>query len=122
MLLFDDGQSQRKRTPPPFRGTSALSPESDPATAQLLFRIIISVNQLSIYEAISNWCEELALQISDPSSYNTRKPVAELHYESESRVAPTLISILTNAPLVDVPGKPGAQTRKIRKTFQKTFK
>ena len=90
---------------PQFRGTIALSRRylksqggrktsihhnGDPATAQLLFRIIVSVNQLSIYGAVSNWCEELALQISDPSSSNTRKPVAELNDESESRVAPTV--------------------------------
>ena len=36
----------------------------DPATAELLFRIIISVNQLSIHGAVSDWCEEFAQQIS----------------------------------------------------------
>ena len=61
-----------------FRGTNALSRGSlknkgsgktsihdncHPATAELLFRIIISVNQLSIYGAVADWCEELAQQI-----------------------------------------------------------
>ena len=32
-----------------------------------MFRIIISVNQLSLYEAKSDRCEELAQQISDDS-------------------------------------------------------
>ena len=33
------------------------------ATAELLFRIIASVNQLSVYGAVLDWCEELAQQI-----------------------------------------------------------
>ena len=41
----------------------------DSTTAELLFRIIFSVNQLSIYGAISDWCEESAEQISDHSFF-----------------------------------------------------
>ena len=32
--------------------------KGDSTTAELLFRVIISVNQLSIYGAVSDWCEE----------------------------------------------------------------
>ena len=86
-----------------FRATSALNRKSlkskgegklsihhdgDPATAELLFRMVISVNQLSIYGAISDWCEELAQQISDHSFSSTGKLVAELNDESESRISP----------------------------------
>ena len=60
---------------PPFRETSALFRGAlkskgggklsihciwDPATAGLLFRILISVSQLSFYRAVADWCEELA--------------------------------------------------------------
>ena len=89
-----------------FRGTSALFRgalkskggerswihyNADPATAELLLRSIVSVNQMSINGAAANWCEELAQQISDLSSSSTRNPVGS-------------------------PGQPGAATqRKIRK-------
>ena len=41
----------------------------NPATAQLFFRIIISVHQHSVQ--VTGWCEEFAQQISDHSSSNT---------------------------------------------------
>ena len=76
---------------PLFRGTSALfrgvvksrgggrtstNYNADPATAELLFRIFISVNQLSVYGAAADWCEKLAQQISDHSS--SWNPVAKV--------------------------------------------
>ena len=73
------------------------------AVLVLLFRIIISVNQLSVYGAISDWCEELAQYLSDPHSTSTRILVAELNDESESRVAPNVVSILTNPLWINVP-------------------
>ena len=51
----------------------------DLSNAELLFRTIISVNQLSVYGATSAWCEELAQQISDHSFSSTGKPVANMH-------------------------------------------
>ena len=69
---------------PVFRGTSALSrgrfsseggrktsihDNGDSATAEFLFRIFLSVNQLSVYGAVSNWYEELAQWISDHSFF-----------------------------------------------------
>ena len=50
------------------RGRTSIHCNADPATAELLFRIIIPVSQLSIYGAVAAWCEELAPQISDHSS------------------------------------------------------
>ena len=44
------------------------------STAELWFRTILSVNQLSVYGAISDWCEGLAQQISDHSLCSTEKP------------------------------------------------
>ena len=96
---------------------------ADPATAELLLRIIISVNQLSIYGAVADWCEELAQQISDHSSSSTGNPVANVNNESESKVAPTVVSILTNSLLINVPAEGNlVQQHKERfETFQKTF-
>ena len=101
-------------------GKTSIHDNGDSATAELLSRIIISVNQLSIYGAVSERCEELFQQISAPPSSSTGKMVAELNDESESRVAPNVVSIITNPPLINAPvqGKPVASTRrKIRKSF-----
>ena len=118
---------------PPVRGTSALSRGSlkskeggkpsihyngDSATAELVLRIIISVNQLSINGAVSDRCEELAQQISDHPSSSTGKLVAKMNDESESKVAPTVVGDLDKFTFdqCSSPGKLGAATqRKIRK-------
>ena len=83
----------RKSAHPTFRRTSVLARgllkskgggktsihyNGDSATAELLFRTIISVNQLSVNGAVSDWCEELAQQNSDPYSTSTGKLFAEL--------------------------------------------
>ena len=77
-------------------GKTSIHHYGDLATAELLFRIIISVNQLSVYGAISDRCEELAQLISDHSSSSAGGPVAELSDDSESRIAPNVVSILPN--------------------------
>ena len=66
----------------PYKGESA--------TAELLVRIIDSVNQLSIFGAVSDWCEEFAQQISDPYSSSTGELVAELNGEAGSASHPML--------------------------------
>ena len=110
----------RKSGHPPFRWTSALSRGSlkskgggrsstrnnaDLATAVVLFRIIISVNQLSVNGAVADWREELAQQISVQSSTGTRNPVAKVNDESESKVSPTDVPILTQLLLINVPAQ-----------------
>ena len=75
---------------------------ADPATAELLLRSIISVYQLTIYGAEADWCEELAQQIADHSSTRTGHLVPKVKNESESKVAPTDVSILTKSPLINV--------------------
>ena len=67
------------------------------------FAMIISVNQLSLYGAVSDWCGELAQQISEHSSSSTGRPVAEMNDESGSRISPSVVSILTNPPSMYVP-------------------
>ena len=53
--------------------------------------------------AFADWYEELAQQISDVSSTGTGIPVAKANDESESKVAPTVVSILTTSPSINVP-------------------
>ena len=65
-------------------------------TAELLFRTIISVNQLRVYGAISDWCAGLAQQISDHSFSSKARPVANMNEESDYRLSPDVVMILTN--------------------------
>ena len=91
---------------PVFRGTSAFARglsrsegggktsihhDGDSATAELLFRVFTSVNQRSVHGAVSDWCEELAPQISDHSSSSTCGLLAELNDESDSRGSPNVV-------------------------------
>ena len=67
MIKFSEsGHSVFRSTSPPFRGTlkskggEKLSTHfcADEGTIETVFRTIISVNQLSIYGAVSDMCEE----------------------------------------------------------------
>ena len=49
----------------------------DLSNAELLFRTMIYVSQLSVFGAIADWCGELAQQISDHAFSSTGKPVAQ---------------------------------------------
>ena len=84
----------RESQHPVFRATSALDRRSlkskkggklsihhngDLSDAELLFRTVISVSQLSVYGAMTDWCEELAQHISDHSFAGTEKPVAKMN-------------------------------------------
>ena len=97
-------------------GKLSIHYNSDSMTAELLFRMIISVKQLSVCGPISDWCEELAQQISDHSFYSSGRPVANMNDESESHISPNVMSILTNPHSTNVP----VQT-KDSKIFQRTF-
>ena len=69
----------------------------DSDTAELIFRTIVSVIQLSIYGAVSDWCEELAQRISDSAGGPAPKD------EPESLMEPTVVSTSTNPLLTDSP-------------------
>ena len=71
-------------------------------TAELFFRIIVSVSQLSVFGPISDCCEELVQQISDHSFSSTGRSVAETNDEWESRISRHVVSILTNPPSINV--------------------
>ena len=86
-------------------GKTSIHYNADPLTVELLFRIIISVNQLSLYGAVADWCEELSQQISDHFSSSTGNLVAKVNDDSESKVSPIGVSILTKQLLINVPAQ-----------------
>ena len=44
-----------------LKGKETIHLNADSSNTELLFRIIHSVNQLSVYGAVSNWCEQFGL-------------------------------------------------------------
>ena len=44
------------------KGKDSIHFNADAANTELLFRIIHSVNQVSMYGAVTNWCERFGLQ------------------------------------------------------------
>ena len=60
-------------------------------TPRSCFFASFSVNQLSIYGAVSDWCEELAQRISDYSLTSAER--LEIKVISESMMSPTTVSI-----------------------------
>ena len=56
----------------------------------LLIRIIISVNQLNVYGAVAEWCQELAQQNADLSSSGKGNLVVYVQNDSESKVVPRM--------------------------------
>ena len=67
----------------------------DDETADVFCRTIISVNQLSIYGAVADICDELVWRLSGCSE-SRRKPVAEKN--SETMVLPTELSTTNGTP------------------------
>ena len=98
---------------PVFRATSPLSRGTlkskgggklsihfcaDGDTKETVFRTIISVNQLSIYEAVSEMCEEY----SSCQTKTGRPVVAE---QSDPHFAPADLLIMTLAPSIEIPAQ-----------------
>ena len=48
-----------------LKGKETIHFNADASNTELLFRIIHSVNQLSIYGAVSNWCEQYGLRANE---------------------------------------------------------
>ena len=66
-----------------------------------LFPLISSVSTEQYRISVKN----LLSKISDHSSSSTGNPVAKANDESESKVAPTVVSLLTKSPLINVPAQ-----------------
>ena len=124
----DNDSSSRKWTsclsrhkcvgPSKKRGNLSIHHNGDLSTAELLFRTIISVNQLRVHGAISDWCEELAQQISDHSFSSTKRPVANVNEQFDCRLSPELLSLLTNPRPINVPAQ-GNLLRSHSERFEK---
>ena len=97
---------------PVFRASSALNRGTlksrgelsihfcgDSHTAELIFRTIVSVNQLSVYGAVSDLSEELAQRISNYSKQSAGRPAPK--DKSETTMAPTAVSTATNPLLTN---------------------
>ena len=67
----------------------------DDKTVEVVLRTIISVNQLSIYGAVADMCDELACTVSDCSE-STGKPVAQVN--PETTVVPTELMTTNKSP------------------------
>ena len=71
-------------------------------TAEMLSGTIISVNQLSVYGAIADWCGKLGQQISDNAFSSTWKHVAQMSEHLDCELSPE-VSYVTTKPLeIDV--------------------
>ena len=67
----------------------------DNETVEVILRTIVSVNQLSVYGAVADMCDELAWRISGCSE-STGKPVARNKWETLTM--PTELSTTHNPP------------------------
>ena len=52
-------------------GKTSIHDNAEPSTAKLLLLIIVSVNQLSVYGAAADWCQELAQRVEAHSPQST---------------------------------------------------
>ena len=108
-------------TCPIFRVTTPLSREvskrkggvklsihscADPGTIETIFRIIVSANQLSLYGAVENVCEDYEFHHDGPGRGSchdrTRRPVVE--GQSKALFVPSVMK--THIPLTDDPAQP----------------
>ena len=64
--FFSRGTSALARGPLKSKGDGRISIHynAEPATAEQLLRIIVSVNQPSVFGAVAEWCQDLAQQIA----------------------------------------------------------
>ena len=96
---------------------------AEPATAELLLRIIFSVSQLIIYGAIADWCQELAQRVEAHSPQSTGTLVAKGDNDPASQV-PSEGCIEANQRTTlesSSPRKLGATTRmEIRKSCRRS--
>ena len=81
---------------------------AEPKTAELLLRIIVSVNQ-RVNGAVADWCQDLAQQIKAHSPPSTGTPVANVEDDPASQVPQR--TKITNLEFWS-PRRLGAATRK----------
>ena len=96
-----------------FCATSALDRETwnivdhvngDSTNAELLCRTINSVNQLSFFGAVADWCEELAQQMPALASSSIGKPTAQVNEQLDSPLAPEDVTVIMTSLETNVSG------------------
>ena len=96
-----------------FCATSALDRErwnigdhvnGDSTNAELSRRTINSVNQLSVYGAVADWCEELAQQMTAQASSSIGKPTAQVNEQLDSPLAAEDVSAIMTSLETNVSG------------------
>ena len=80
-------------------GRTSMNYNADPTTAELLQRIIGSVDQFSIHGAIADWCQDLAQRIAAHFPQSTRTPVAKVENDPASQVPSEDVSSQPKGPL-----------------------
>ena len=86
-------------------GKLAVHYNGDLLNAELLFRTLTSVNQLSVYGATAHWCGELALQIFDHAFFSTGTALAQVNEQLDCRLPPEVLSVKTTPLGIDVPAQ-----------------
>ena len=66
---------------------------AEPSDAELLFRTITSANQLSIFGAVAECCDDLAQQIAGRSFSSFEKSIAKVTEQLNRRLAPEEVNI-----------------------------
>ena len=95
-------------------GKTTIHYHAEPTTALVLLRIIVSVNQLSVYGAIAGWCQDLAQRVEPHSPQSTGPPVANVDNSQASQV-PLEVLNLTRSPIWN----PGARGNLVRQQDEK---
>ena len=113
MILLFTKKKKTESADPLFRRTSPLSKglvkskgglktlihyNADLAIAELLPRIIVSVNQPIVHGAIADWCQELAQRDEAHSPQCMGTLVAKVDNDQASQVPPEDVSSLTKGP------------------------
>ena len=73
--------------------------DADPHTAELLLLTNVSVNPLSMYGAVADWCQELTRRAEAHPSQGTGRPVAEMTGDQAQHVPLEVVSSPTKCPL-----------------------
>ena len=71
-------------------------------TAELLLRLLISVNQLSVYGAVADRRREFSQRIAAHSFFSTANLVAKVNNDSESQVPFADVANLAKPPMFSV--------------------
>ena len=95
------GTSPSPRGPLKSKGGGKTSTHfvAEPQTAELWLRTTVSVNRLSIFGAVGEWCQELRQRADGHLPQSTERPVSEVSDDPAPQVPSEVVSCLTKGPL-----------------------